>query len=172
MKLILDRGGDEVTFTPVGDGNAQMLFSNSGLVAPVDLTQASQVTKAGIARSVIKASLIIPTATIVGDQVSVGSLYALPKSSAFEVHLVVSAPRTVMQLCHNESGADGTTLSLSEKIVSVLLRSVLTAATDNSLRATTVGPDGLLQNGGMPIVQSLVGKQAFDPVSGVYGESA
>lgn len=172
MKLILDRGGDQVAFTPVGDGNAQMLFNNSGLVAPIDLTQASQVTKAGIARSVIKASLVIPTATVIGDQASAGPLYALPKSSAFEVHLVVSAPRTVMQLCRNESDAEHSAISLSEKIVSVLLRSVLTAATDNSLRATTVGPDGLLNNGGMPIVQSLVGKQAFDPVSGVYGESA
>lgn len=171
MKLILDRGGSETTFTPVGDGDAQALLTESGLVAPIDLTQASQLTKAGVSRSVIKASLVVPTATIVGDDANGGNLYALPKSAAFEAHLVLSAPRTVMQLC--QSGpASSHGLSLPEWIVSRLLRSVLTVATDGTLKGPADGPDGLLLNGGMPIVQSLVGKQAFDPVSGVYGEGA
>jgi len=173
MKLILDRGGSETTFTPVGNGDAQTLFVESGLAAPIDLTQASQLTKAGVSRSVIKASLVVPTATIVGDGAHMSTLYALPKTAAFEAHIVLSAPRTVMQLCQNGPIASASAnLSLPERIVSRLLRAVLTAATDGSLRNSEDGPDGLLVNGGMPIVQSLVGKQAFDPVSGVYGEGA
>jgi hypothetical protein len=173
MKLILDREGTDVTFTPVGNGDAQMLLQHNGLVAPIDLTQATQVTKAGVARTVIKASLLIPTTALAGDLETVGSYYALPKSVAFEAHIVVAAPQTVVQLCRNGVGSD-TTLSLTETIISKLIRAVVTAATDNSLQAGGIdgGPDGLLANGGMPIVQSLTGKQAFDPVSGVYGEAA
>lgn len=173
MKLILDRGDDDsvVVFTPVGNGDAQALFNENGLVAPIDLTQASQVTKAGVSRSVVKASLMIPTATIMGDLANAGALYALPKTAVFEAHFVLSAPRTVVQLCRNGM-ASAAALSLAESVISRLVRSVVTAATDSSLRGSDVGPDGLVTNGGMPIVQSLTGKQAFDPVTGEYGEGA
>lgn len=172
MKLYLDRGDDTQTvFTPVGNGDAQTLFNTGGLVAPIDLTQASQVTKAGVARSVIKASLMIPTATVMGDLANAGSLYALPKTAVFEAHIVLSAPRTVVQLCRN-SIASANTLSLAERVVSTLVRSVVTTAVNSSLPGSDAGPDGLVTNGGMPIVQSLTGKQAFDPVSGTYGEGA
>lgn len=171
MKLILDRGGDQVAFTPIGNGDTQTLFASAGVVAPIDLTQASQVTKAGVARSVIKASLVIPTATVVGDVGYAGRFYALPKAAAFEAHIVLSAPRTVVQLCRNDVSLP-TALSLPESILDQLIRAVITASTDNSLRPKSSGPAGLVTNGGMPIVQSLTGKQAVDPVSGVYGEQA
>jgi hypothetical protein len=168
--------GEGVTWTPTSGGAAaetsykfksrtSATATQDVAILPVRISTSNEVTKAGIARSVIKAEAYLDSAlqqqSVGGNPSTVKSMPYTKTLTPVQVHLVVSAPRGAAQLAleDNEAGLGG--------LVSFLFGNLLTILTGRSSDETTIDPweaDKLMN--------ALRGSQLFDPVSGSYGKDS
>lgn len=164
--------GAGTTWVPVSGGSAAetkytlMRGTEQIAVLPVRASCSNEVTKAGMARSLIKLESYLD-ATMMreswnGGDGAVGASASATKLTPISVHLVASAPRGAMQLA-------GTTTDSLNGLLSFLLANLLTILTgrssDQSVTAATAWPSA-------SVLDALKGLSLFNAISGTYGAAS